>query len=353
MLPEHGLLIVADPYKTRVSDYEGRELSAWLSRGNTALLIIAEHPCVAEALVPRTKAEILQLNGTDLSAQHHGKVTNEEGEGIFTRMWWHGALNDKPYAAKPVISSFLSSAAPELRVQSPYRFPEEYPLPPRLASAVGGAVPLYHDRFGVAVAYSAVGKGGIVWCCSPWSFSNAGLSAGNNLDFVLALARLQPDAPVIFDEYHHGIGTGVSLWTLAPAVTKWGIAQAAFAFVLLLLLLAWRFGPPRLPITERFSRTRAEYLTSMAGLLQRVQATHVVRDRLANLLRRQVSRRLAISPHADFAQFLSSNAQFHAVDQQLLARIIAQITSMEQQSRPDQYQMLRLANDIQRLLYQR
>ena len=133
---------------------------------------------------------------------------------------------------------------------------------------------------------------------------------------MLALANLQPGAPMIFDEYHHGIGTGVSLWTLAPAATKWGVAQSALAFLLLLLLLAWRFGPPRLPIDERFTRTRAEYLTSMAGLLQRVQATHVVRDRLANLLRRQVSRRLAIPPHADFARFLDANAQLHVVEQQ-------------------------------------
>lgn len=351
-LPAHGLLIVADPYLTPVSDYEGRELTAWLSRGNTALLILAEHPDMAGALIPHSKAEILHMGDSESSSPLQRHAAEEESEGIFTRTWWHGALQDKPSLATPVIASFLSRTAPELYVQSPYRFPARQPLPERLAAAVGGAVPLYHDRFGVAVAYSAVGAGGIVWCCSPWSFANAGLPKGHNLDFVLALANLQPEAPVIFDEYHHGIGTGVSLWTLAPTVTKWGLVQSALALALLLVLLAWRFGPPRLPLDERFTRTRAEYLTSMAGLLQRVQATHVVRDRLANLLRRQLSRRLGIPPQADFTLFLTVNAQLHAVEQQSLERIIAQMTLIEQQPRPDEYVLLRLANDIQRLLYQ-
>ncbi len=313
----------------------GVRLLAWLRRGNTALLLLAEHPEMADTLVEHSKTEVLK---------------NEE-KVSFQKSWWQGALYGHVSDAIPIIPSFLSSAAPKLSVQSPYRFPVDNPLPPPIAKSVGGAVPLYCDRFGVVVAYSAVGNGGIVWCSSPWSFSNAGLEETNNLDFILALANLQPGTPVIFDEYHHGIGTGISVWTLAPWITKWGVAQFALAFLLLLLLLAWRFGPPRLPIEERFTRARAEYLTSMAGLLERVQATHVVRDRLANLLRRQVSRRLAIAPNADFALFLTANAQLHAVDQVQLERIIAQLGVMEQQPRPEQTALLRLATEIQRLLY--
>ncbi|HEY3416143.1 MAG TPA: DUF4350 domain-containing protein, partial [Armatimonadota bacterium] len=298
LLPKHGLLIVADPYRNAFTIDEARRLRKWLTAGNHALFIIERHP-----------KTLFELAGKDVP----GDPPSENDKPDIRKMledkdttewwgnesWWNKVRRVQDMQSLPVkatIPSFLSAAAPLLQIKSTFRFPADQPLPEPLSGKMGGAVPLYGDKFGTAVAYSAVGQGGVIWCCSPWSFSNQGLAKGKNLDFVLALARLQPGTPVVFDEYHHGFGAGISVWTLAPTSTKWGILQCGIGIVLLLITLAWRFGLPRLPAEERFARSRAEYLTSMAGLLERARATHVVSDRLGTLLRRELGRRLGLSP---------------------------------------------------------
>lgn len=348
LLPKNGLLIIVDTHTTKVSAFDGRELLNWLHRGNTALVLLEYHPEITDALLGHTKPD---AESDDKSDEKPVDITNAKVKKFET--WLRFTTNTQTETARAVTPTRFSTEAPSLRVNASVRFPQGELLPAELAAKVGGAVPLYRDPHGVVAAYSAVGDGGVIWCCSPWSFSNDGLAEGHNLEFVLALANLHPHAPVLFDEYHNGIGADVSIWTLAPLLTKWGILHLVAALILLGITIAWRFGPPRLPLEERFTRTRAEYLTSMAGLLQRVEATHVVRNRLSVLFRRQVSRRLALPPNAEYYQFTVANARIGAVNQPLLERIITQLGILEQQPRPDQQVLLRLANDIQRLLYKR
>jgi len=215
-----------------------------------------------------------------------------------------------------------------------------------------GAVPLYRDEFGAVAAYTRIGRGGIVWCTSPWSFSNQAIAQEQNLEFVLALARLDPQAPILFDEYHHGFGAGMSVWTVAPPLTKLGIAQLALALLLLLITLAWRFGPQHLPVEERFTRSRAEYLTSMAGLLERTQATHVVLQRLRLRVARAVSRRLGRAADTAFYQLRQANAQIHAFDPALLDLVTRRLEQLEG-TRPDVAVVYQLAVQVERLLARR
>jgi len=347
MLPDEGFLIVTDPFRTNVSEYEGRKLVEWISRGNYALVTLEYHP----EFLADLEGDAATKN--QKGAGHDGAPTSPLDE--YTPPEAYGktiVATDKATTAGAVGKALLLPSAPALTVRSTFRFTDAI-LPKKLKQLVGGAKPIYHDANGIVAAYSQIGAGGIVWCCSPWSFSNQGLSEGKNLDFLLALADKRPGGPVIFDEYHNGYGAGMSVWSLAPRLTKLGMLQLGAALLVLCVLLAWRFGPHRLPAEERFTRSRAEYLTSMASLLHRAQATHLVRERLGHLLHREVGRRLGVPPQAPVEQILQANAGDPIVDHAGLERVLQQLSTMKEQQHPDQEAMLRLSTEIHRLLHRK
>jgi len=347
LLPERGLLIVADPYKVAITPYESRRLFAWVAQGNHALLLLDRH---SDSLLAQLEGSKEQPDADNAVAQGGLDII---GHWLGVPGSASAPSSAAPSEATAVTPSFLSKAAPTLAVTAAYRFPKSSILPKALAAKVGGAVPLYADAQGIVTAYSALGAGGIVWCASPDSFSNASLATGKNLDFILALANLQPAAPVIFDEYHHGYGANMNVWSLTKGLTRLGLGQLALALLLMLATLGWRFGAPRLPAAERFSRSRAEYLTSMASLLERAQATHVVCERLSLFTRRELGRRLGVPVQAPPDRFLEANGRLQVVDPEQLTHVIRHLTALEQQHRPDPESVFRLAGEIQRLLHRR
>jgi len=339
LLPKRGLLVVADPYKTKIAPVEIRELRDWLAAGNHALILLEYH---VGAFLPGDGAEHAYLPEDVPGSPLGAPPTPAEVDAI--------RRGERAALAPPLAPSFLSAAAPSLTTRTAYRFPHGGAPQLQLDDTHIDTALLYADAAGPVVAYSPVGQGGIVWCASPWSFSNAGIAEGNNLDFVIALAQLQPDAPVIFDEYHHGHGGGMNLWTIAPALTKLGGLQIALALLLLLITLAWRFGPIVLPMEERFSRSRAEYLTSMAGLLERLHATDVVLQRLRQRLLRVLAQRLGQPANSSLRQLVEANARHPLVDQALLVRVCRELEYLEYEPRPDEETMLALARHVERLL---
>lgn len=337
LLPPRGLLVVADPYKEPVSDYEKRALAQWIARGNTVLFVSEYYP------------QMLGLTGTEALELPFGititpptSTPKSPAEAI---QW--GQKSDR---ATPIVPSFLASRAPDLVVKTSTRLTPEMLRKASLGATPLGMTPLYADSQGTVVAYAAHGQGGVIWCTSPWSFSNEGLRAGHNLEFVTTLMALQPKAPIFFDEYHHGFGAGMSVWTVAPLVTRLGIVQVGLALLLLLVTLGWRFGPMRLPAEERFTRSRAEYLTSMAGLLERMHATHVVVQRLRLRVQREVSRRLGLDAHSTFFRLREVNTQIRAFDPVLLDRVTRYLEHLDADARPDEATTLQLAVQVERLL---
>jgi hypothetical protein len=338
-LPRRGLLIVADPHRRKITDYEKGELEKWIAAGNHALIAVEHH---TEGLLeggeyqPRPPAILSGLPGmTPVTRSSIEDI--QEGLSVGT--------------AVPLAESFLSPRVKTFAAKTCYRFsPDKSPQVMLFDKQVGTAY-LYADEGGPVVAYSAIGKGGIFWCSSPWSFSNGGLREhGENLEFILALVGLQPGAPIIFDEYHHDFGAGATVWSVAPVLTKLGIVQVAIAFLLLLLTLAWRFGAVQLPLEERFSRSRAEYLTSMADLLNRVHATHVVLQRQRSRLGRALGRRFGLPVNAPLQQLVQANTAHPLVDPALLMRTCRELELLEQAPRPDEESMLHLARNVERLV---
>jgi hypothetical protein len=337
-LPPAGTLIVADAYRTPMSRLEGQRLLKWVGKGNHALVLVEHHAGILFSLL---------ASDAFMDPEQQAKAEHDYGDAWFSQ---DDAFAGAGGNTSVVVPSFLSQAAPALQVNSVTRLRDAIALTPDAIARVGGVVPLYRDKYGVVAAYSAVGQGGIVWCTSPWSFSTAGIAKGDNLAFVVALAQRQPGAPVLFDEYHHGFGNGTTVWTLLPRIAKLGVLQISVALLLLLIVLAWRFGPAQQPAEERFSRSRAEYLTAMASLLERARATHVVRERMLNLLRRELGRRLGLPPTATPQQYLEANSRHAVVEQATLERIMRVCEAVSRQQRPDPGVLLRLAGDVQRML---
>jgi hypothetical protein len=349
LLPAHGLLIVADPGKdaqTSVSAptvYEGRKLVEWVRQGNYALIGVEANSEFLRDLAWKAPSEDLHTPTTQ-NVQPTPKPPVDD--------WSLVKFTESVQTLAPLSASGITWPLPPLTIKSGVRFPTASILPKQLLQLVGGAVPLYRDPSGVVVFYSKIGRGGIIWNCSPWSFSNDGLAQGENLDFVLAWANQHPGAPIIFDEYHQGYGAGMGMWQLAPSLTKLGILQVCVALLLILSTLAWRFGPPRLPVEERYTRSRAEYLTSMAALLHRARATHMVRNQLGARVRREICRRLGIPPQSATDQMLAAHRAHPVVDHAALTQVCDQYAALEAQAHPSEEALLRYAHEVHRLLRQ-
>ena len=359
LLPAQGTLIIADPYRVSISTYDSQQLFAWISQGNTALLLVEQQPELLTAFAGAQPAATKE-GGHGADDQPHMPSDWEQKFAVNppSSGGWLQQL-DGGGAAPPVAptsASPLAAAAGQtgdLLVNSACRFPRQALLPPELLAHVSDTQPLYADAAGVVAVSARIGAGKLICCSSPWSFSNQGLSAApGNLDLLLALLDARPEQPILFDEYHHGYGAAMSLVSLAPAATRWGLTQLALVGVLLLVLAAWRLGPIRLPASARYTRSRAEYLTSMAGLLQRAGATGMVRTRLELLLKRELGRRLGLTVAADAAQLLAANAAHRVVDQALLSAVLQRLAAMHSQQRPDQTALMQVAAEVHNLLYQ-
>lgn len=99
---------------------------------------------------------------------------------------------------------------------------------------------------------------------------------------------------VIFDEYHHGFGSGGSIfaaawsWAIArPA--GWAMLQLVGAALLALATVAVRFGPA-LRVVERRRRSSQEHVEAVAVGLERAGASDVAMALLAEGLRRRLGR---------------------------------------------------------------
>jgi len=138
-------------------------------------------------------------------------------------------------------------------------------IPDRAAEELPDEEPASSAPRVIAAAFSR-GAGSIVVVADPALFANRFLGQADNA--VAAVRLLAPDSqPVVFDEFHHGLGPrGQPLWL----VTRPGFGPVAAALLATVLLVVWRQGT-RLgpPIADRPVDRRGigEYLDAMGHLL--------------------------------------------------------------------------------------
>ncbi|HXW51272.1 MAG TPA: DUF4350 domain-containing protein [Candidatus Acidoferrales bacterium] len=159
--------------------------------------------------------------------------------------------------------------------------------------------PLVADASGSVVGWYPLGKGAIVLVTDESLFENGRLASADNarLAYNLATDGLKPGDTVAFEEWSHGYQAGNTWWEILPRPFQIAFGVAALALLLALVGAAWRFGPA-IPLPANDERTSSEYLTSVATLLERGDASRkAVRD-LAQLALRAAARSVGLPDRA-------------------------------------------------------
>jgi hypothetical protein len=198
-----------------------------------------------------------------------------------------GPLKD---AARPVAPSPLTAGVSRVLGASRTRIP--FGADPSLTPEVS-------DAAGTVVGWYPLGKGSVVVVTDESLFENGRLDQADNarLAYDIATFGLRPGETVAFDEWSHGYQSGDTWWSILPQQWRLSFGIIAGALVLLLLGATWRFGPA-LPLPENTERTSAEYLTSVAGLLARGDATRKAVGDLAQLALRAAARSVGLPENA-------------------------------------------------------
>lgn len=296
-----GVLVLAEPEPdTPVTGSEWGALLGWVANGN---LLIVNTDSGAAVGVKSTAAVNPRLDPS---------VTETE--------------------ATPIFPTPVRGGASALRARSGVRILETTWSPPAAGLARPGKhpsgsiplVPLYGDEGGPVLVYGKHGGGTVILCGSAWSFSNDGVGRADNFLLLTHLIDVYgggKQSVIWFDEFHHGYGERATLIGLLPELVRVGLGHFALALLLLLLAGARRFGAPRLlPELER--RSRAEYLTSMAGLFQRVRAWDAVFHRLHALCLREMTRDLGLPPGAGQSDVVRAAAERRGLNAQEVREIL-------------------------------
>ncbi len=254
--------------------------------------------------------------------------------------------------------TYLLATAPTLTVQSPL-----WLSPPVTVPVVANTRAYLETEQADFVCHLAVngqpvvvsfaqGQGRVILSAAPFPFTNAGLKAAGNPEFVLnVVAPVLRDGLVWFDEWHHGrrpssdaIGPGE--W-LRSTPTGHALLYTVAVFYLALIARGQLFGRP-VPLSNHVTRRAPlEHITAIANL--RRQAGH----RAAELryyydsLKRQLGRRYRLSPDLPDVAYVEQLAAFDPnFDAQALLNLLSELR------RPgvSESDMVRLANEASKWL---
>jgi len=182
-------------------------------------------------------------------------------------------------------------------------------------------VPLYGDDQGPSVIEMAVGSGTVMWWEAATPLTNAGITASNNLAFVLASLGAPGERRILWDEYFHGQRRTLagSIW---HSPTKWIGAQLAIVCLVVLLTHARRSGPIIPPVRE--SRlSPLEFVRTLGSLYERAGASSVAVEAADRRARFWLARRFGVSARASSSEMASAIARRMGRDTSALAAALA------------------------------
>jgi hypothetical protein len=157
-------------------------------------------------------------------------------------------------------------------------------------------VPFLRTPNGLAVGYlERVAAGSVVVLADPLVLCNGYLDKNDNGRLLADLLGLAgPGAPVMFDEYHHGLilsDFSPQAWLLTP----WGAGLLwLLVAVFVGLFLRGRSFGPLIPRPAEMARTDVEWAVAVGQLLRRSSARSVTLGLLATATERAVAARTGI-----------------------------------------------------------
>ncbi|MGD9518923.1 MAG: DUF4350 domain-containing protein [Armatimonadota bacterium] len=179
--------------------------------------------------------------------------------------------------------------------------------------------------------------------------SNYHLGKADNALLAAALFLPGSEGKVLFDEYHHGIGSP----QYSPSAKTKFVLWAALLLLLLALTTYFGFGLMRLGrarvYRERPRRSVGEYVQAVAWLYQRANQRKSALSALAQSTRRRWALRLGVSPNSSPEQFAAAARSRHIAWAETLERVLTAVAVAEEAEDLTPERFVRLGALLQRL----
>lgn len=228
-----GLAIIIAPDQYPIDNTEAKRVLEWLRQGNTLLFVPSKR---GEQLAKSLEIELYQKQLLEASIA-------------------------------PLALTNLTVGINRLVVRSGNR----------ILTKRTDAVYHFGDKEGGVAVSLREGDGTAIILSDPYLMTNAGLPKGDNLALLvnILLSYAADTKTVYFDEYHHGFERRPTLLHLLRSSTLgWALLQVAAAVALLMYSRGRRFSRPK-PLLRETHRSSVEYVASLAGIYQTVQASEM------------------------------------------------------------------------------
>ena len=210
---------------------------------------------------------------------------------------------------------------------------------------------LFGDGSGPLALEIPVGRGRLVAVADSRLFSNDTLAKSENAMFLTNLLAHygHPHGSVLFDEYHHGdvaANSGGSVWESLGRPLQLAFIQFLLAALCLMVLLGGRFGPP-VPLVRNMTRTSAEYVTSLASLYRRAEASGTALETLYRQFLRDVCGRLALAPDVNLERLAEVAARRGQIKKDRFRRLLATCELRLDQGKVTEAELLDLTRQME------
>jgi hypothetical protein len=217
-------------------------------------------------------------------------------------------------------------------------------LPP----SVSGRGPLKGQPFAIVFP---VGKGRVVAIADTEFACNANLARMDNAVFlsnIIETYTRQGDS-VLFDEFHHGdvLDSGAGVWQAMGHPLQLASIQAVLALVVLLIVLALRFGSP-VPVNAQSRRSSGEYVTSLAGLYRNARAAVPALEIIYRQFLRDLCWRLALPPDVSLEQLAEAASRRANLSKSNLRRLLGNCEKALDQQSLTESELLDLVRQMER-----
>ncbi len=139
------------------------------------------------------------------------------------------------------------------------------------------------------------GGGKIMFVSDPFLVANGGIAMADNARFAMNLVDV--DGPIVFDEFHHGFGSGknrmIEYFAGTPVVAIF--LQLCLLVALVFFSQSRRFARP-VPEPEPDRLSKLEYVGAMAELQRRTRAYDLALENIYTDIRLRASRLLGVDP---------------------------------------------------------
>ena len=276
-----------------------QELGLQVRRWERPLTQLPDKATVLLVLRPRLPVEEQELRALEKWVRNGGLLLlADDSLGGPIPGVWAGApalrfgleprLGGRPGPLRPAFPSRYAAGVEAIEPTGWMRFHRKVPE---------GWAPLFADRSGEVLALKRLGRGTLIALADPGILSNARLEVAGHARLALNIVEAHADGGlVLVDEFHHGHGQpgGLSRYVQGTAL-PWILAQAALAFLVVLVARGTRFGAP-VPLATPARASSLEYVGALGDLYQRAGARRLAVEALAHSFRRRLTEALGARP---------------------------------------------------------